>query len=102
MAGHEVDALPWLPSEVTVDIWTADEALGERSHRAPVPLHEPAHIVAVWPVPLPPAGTDKAPYLIETGRIPCLRNQFGAGEDGIRLDIPDNRGSLERPTRFVS
>src|SRR5208283_1925089 len=74
----------------------------EKSHRAPVPLHEAAHIVAVSAVPFPPAVADEASYLIETGRIPCLGNQFSAGENRIRLDIPENRGEFREadPSRL--
>ena len=53
-------------------------------------------------VPFPPGVAYEASHLIKAGRIPCLRNQFGAGEDGIRLDIPENRGRFERATCFVS
>ena len=67
-----------------------------------VPLDEAAHIVAESAVPFLPAVANEASHLIEAGRIPCLRNQFGAGEDGIRLDIPEHRGSFERAARFVS
>src|SRR5207253_1836925 len=72
-----------------------------RAYRAVVALDKAADIVSEATIPFLPAIADEASHLIETGGVPCLGDQFGAGEDGVGLDIPENRGIFERPTRFV-
>jgi hypothetical protein len=58
--------------------------------RLVVAFEETPHVVAEPAVPLLPRVADEASHLIETCRIPCLRNQLGAGQQGIGLDIPEN------------
>src|SRR5215471_8319635 len=53
-------------------------------------------------IPLLPAVADKGPHLIEAGGIPCLGDQFGAGEDRIRLDIPEDGRIFQRLAAFVA
>ena len=57
---------------VGVDVRAPDQAGGKASRHAPVPLEEPAHVVAEVPVPLGPALADKAAHLVQPGRVPRL------------------------------
>src|SRR5271166_6711250 len=100
MAGHEVDALLGLPLPVPKDIRAAEHSLHQHPHRAAVALYKAADVVPEPTIPLLPAIADEGPHLIETGGVPCLRDQFGAREDGVRLDVPENRGIFERTTRL--
>ena len=100
VAGHEIDALFGLPFLVAEDVRTAERSLRQQPDRAAVALDKAADVVPEAAIPLLPVIADEATHLIETGSVPRLRDQFGAGEDGIRLDIPENRGIFERATRF--
>src|SRR5690349_7642645 len=100
MTGHKVDALLRLPFLVPEHIWAAKRSLRQQPYRPAVAFDKAADIVAKPPVPLLPAVADKGPHLIEAGGVPRLGDQFGAGEDGIRLDVPEDRRIFERLPGF--
>ncbi len=102
MAGDEVNALFGFPILLSEDVRTTKCALRQQMHCAAVTFHKSADVVAKPAVPLLPAVADKASDLIETGSVPWLRDQFGAGEDRIRLDVPENGRIFERAACFVS
>ena len=66
------------------------------------PLHEAAHVVAEPAVPLLPGVADEAADLIEAGRVPRFGDQLGAGQQRIRLDVPEHRRVRQRMARLVA
>ena len=52
---------------------------------------ETPYVVAETAVPFLPGITGEAAHLIEPGGVPRFRNQFGAGQQRIRFDIPEHR-----------
>ena len=90
MAGHEVDALLGLALLVTVNVGAAEDACGNAGYRAVVAFEETPDVVAEPAIPLLPAVADEASHLIQSGGIPCLGNQLGAGQQRIRFDVPEN------------
>src|ERR1700756_1738859 len=101
VAGHKVYALFGLAFLVSVDIGAAEHALRQCAHPAGVAFYKATDVVAEPAIPLLPAVADKASDLIETGGIPRLCDQFGAGENGVGLNVPKNRRIFEWATRFV-
>src|SRR6266436_3583299 len=98
VAGHEIDALFGLPFLVAEDVRAAARSLRQQPYRAVVALDKVADVVAEPAIPLLPAVADEGPHLIKTGSVPRFGDQFGAGENGVGLDIPENRGIFERTT----
>src|SRR5882724_4351524 len=88
VTGHEVDALFWLPPSVAVDLGAAEQAVGEASGRALLPPEEAACVVTEPSIPLLPAIAPEAAHLVEPRRIPRLGDELGAGQPGIRLNVP--------------
>ena len=74
----------------------------EGADRTVVALPEPAHVVAKPAVPLLPGVADEAADLIEPRRVPGFRDQLGAGEQGIRLDVHHDRRIGQRIAAFVA
>src|SRR5262245_27222982 len=61
-----------------------------------------ADVVAELAVPLLPGIADEAAYLIEAGRVPGLGNQFSAGEQRIRFDVPEHWRIWQRAAEFIA
>ena len=99
VTGHEIDALLGLALLVAVDVGAAQQPSGHARHRAVVAFQETPDVVAEPAVPFLPGVADEAADLIEPGGIPRLGDQLGAGEQRIRLDVPEDRRVGQRATR---
>ena len=83
MAGHEIDALLRFSLFSPVNVRAARQPERHRSSGSVFTLEKRSYIVAKPPVPVLPAIADKAPDLIEPGRVPGFCNQFDIGKDWI-------------------
>jgi hypothetical protein len=90
------------PRLVRVEVRTAEAAVGEGQHGAVVRLDEPSDVVAESAVPLLPRVAGEAADLVEPGRVPGFGDELGPGQDRIRLDVPEDGGTLQRTAGLVA
>jgi len=79
VAGDEVDALLRLAPLVAIQLGAADHPVGEAPHHAVRAAQEAPDVVTKAAVPLPPAVSDEAAYLIEARCVPRLGDDLDAG-----------------------
>src|SRR5208283_80816 len=101
VTGYEIDALLRFAFLVPENVRTAERPLRQQPYRPTVAFDKAAYVVPEAAIPFLPIIAEEAPHLIETGSVPRLGDLFDAGEDGIRVDIPENRGAFERAAGFV-
>ena len=99
VTGDEIDALLGLALFMAVEIGAPEQPGRDRRTEPWSPFRNRAHVVAEPAVPLLPAVADEAPHLIETGGIPGLGDELGAGEERIRFNVPENRRIGQRTAR---
>src|SRR6185295_20165263 len=102
VTGHKVHALLRLALLVPVNLGAANEAIDKAGQRTLLAPEEAADVITKTPVPFFPAISDEASDLIETGGIPCLRNQFRASESRIGFDIPQHGRIGQDPTGGIA
>jgi hypothetical protein len=81
--GHEVDARERLPPVCLVEVGRSRKAVSHISDPALVAAPEVTHTVAVFPIPLRPAGWKFPDVVAILSDVPRLGDQLHGGEDGI-------------------
>src|SRR5262249_35149922 len=83
VACHEVDTLLRFAFLVSINLRAANHPVGYATRRAGFTAKEAAHVVSELSVPLLPAVSDEAAYLVEASRVPCFSNDLSAGEGRV-------------------
>ena len=91
VARDEVHGVPGQPPVGLVQVGAATNSVGEEADEPGVPAPEAANVVAVFAVPLaPPPPEREAADLIQSRRVPRLRDELGVGEHAVLGDHFDN------------
>src|SRR5690348_8408689 len=81
MTSNEVNAVERLSSAALIQIGASGQTRRQHRNHARISLHEAAQIVPKPAIPLGPSAPGwKRAYLVKPGRVPSLRNHFGAGQ----------------------
>ena len=91
MAGDEIHADLGSTVFMAINIWAANQALGNLARHASITFEEMAHVIAKTTIPFLPVIRHKASNLVETGGIPSLSNQLGSRQNRVGIDIPKDR-----------
>src|SRR5512143_1843746 len=91
MATDEMNALLRIPRLMPIYVGTAQESGCKSLSRTAVAAEKSSHVIPKPAVPLSPAVADEASHLVKPSRVPCLGDQLDAGQDRVRVDIPEDR-----------
>src|SRR5262249_45829333 len=89
VARYEVDALFGLAFFVSVNLRTADDSVRYTPDGTRFAAKKAANIIAKSTIPLFPAVSNKAAYLVQASGIPGFCNHLCACERRVRVNVPE-------------